>query len=251
MDTVANMSQIFEKLNDLKAVFVYGERLIPIIQSLIDFMKDTVPLLENINYSIADSTSKIPKVTNQINNVTNATELATTEILDTVDSLNKDLTVIEKTMQEVLTKENDKKDFLLSIIPLLNKENAAEFVEDFINKNSSSEKLSDLLTQVGKMKNDANNITISLQVQDITAQQLAAVTHLIESVQSRLSSLIVDLEHSDMKHVENLEIKVEEGVAFDPNARYTKSTEIQETVDSIINSEVLNASQAEIDKLFS
>lgn len=251
MDTVANMSQIFEKLNDLKAVFVYGERLIPIIQSLIDFMKDTVPLLENINYSIADSTSKIPKVTNQINNVTNATELATTEILDTVDSLNKDLTVVEKTMQEVLTKENDKKDFLLSIIPLLNKENAAEFVEDFINKNSSSDKLSDLLTQVGKMKNDANNITISLQVQDITAQQLAAVTHLIESVQSRLSSLIVDLEHSDMKHVENLEIKVEEGVAFDPNARYTKSTERQETVDSIINSEVLNASQAEIDKLFS
>jgi hypothetical protein len=61
-----NLSQLFSKLDDLKKVFTYGEKLIPVIQSLGEFMKETVPLLENINRSIAESTSKIPKATNQI-----------------------------------------------------------------------------------------------------------------------------------------------------------------------------------------
>ena len=90
-----NMSQLFAKLNDLKKVFTYGEKLIPVIQSLGEFMKETVPLLENINKSIAESTSKIPKASNQIQNVTSATEMATTEILDLVDVLNADLESIE------------------------------------------------------------------------------------------------------------------------------------------------------------
>ena len=150
-----NMAQLFSKLNDLKKVFSYGEKLIPIIHSLGEFMKETVPLLENINRSIAESTSKIPKATNQIQSVTNATELATTEILDLVDSLNSDLTDIEKTMVDILAKETDKTDFLVSLIPLLNKQDAEIFIKDFLNKNSSSEKLGQLLMQVGKMKNDS------------------------------------------------------------------------------------------------
>ncbi|MCK9212589.1 MAG: hypothetical protein M0P61_17295, partial [Ignavibacteriaceae bacterium] len=64
MKKATNLSELFEKLDDLKTVFRYGEKLIPVIQGLVDFMRDTVPLLENINTSIAESTSKIPKATN-------------------------------------------------------------------------------------------------------------------------------------------------------------------------------------------
>src|SRR5690554_1215843 len=102
-----NMSELFEKLNDLKTVFRYGQKLIPIIQSLIDFMKDTVPLLENINNSIADSTQKMPKATHQISNVTSATELATTEILDIVDVISNDISIIENELKEGLQKRKE------------------------------------------------------------------------------------------------------------------------------------------------
>jgi chemotaxis regulatin CheY-phosphate phosphatase CheZ len=244
-----NLSQLFSKLDDLKKVFTYGEKLIPVIQSLGEFMKETVPLLENINRSIAESTSKIPKATNQIQNVTSATEMATTEILDLVDSLNDDLTDIEKTMVEVLAKETDKNDFLMSLIPMLKKENAELFIKDFLNKNSSTEKLGVLLLQVGKMKNDSNSIALSLQVQDITSQQLATVNHLIESVQERLSSLIEDFDNTKITEQDS-NLNIPEGASFDPNARYSKSVVPQQEVDSIFSKEMQTASQAEIDKLF-
>ncbi len=244
-----NLSQLFSKLDDLKKVFTYGEKLIPVIQSLGEFMKETVPLLENINRSIAESTSKIPKATNQIQNVTSATEMATTEILDLVDSLNDDLTDIEKTMVDVLAKETDKKDFLMSLIPMLKKENAELFIKDFLNKNCSTEKLGVLLLQVGKMKNDSNSIALSLQVQDITSQQLATVNHLIESVQDRLSSLIEDFDNTKITEQDS-NLNIPEGAAFDPNARYSKSLVPQQEADSIFSKEMQTASQAEIDKLF-
>jgi len=244
-----NMTQLFEKLNDLKKVFSYGEKLIPVIHSLGEFMKETVPLLENINQSIAESTAKIPKATNQIQSVTSATEMATTEILDLVDVLNNDLIDIEKTMLDVLVKEKDKEDFLKSLIPMLNKENAELFIDDFLSKNSSAEKLGELLLQVGKMKNDSNNIAVSLQVQDITAQQLATVNHLIESVQEKLSALIEDFDNT--KILDNHEINLPDNASFDPNARYSKSLVPQQEVDSIFNQKSQKASQAEIDKLFS
>lgn len=248
MMSAENMSQLFAKLNDLKKVFTYGERLIPVIHSLGEFMKETVPLLENINQSIAESTAKIPKATDQIQSVTSATELATTEILDLVDSLNNDLSVIEKTMLDIITKEKDKEDFLMSLVPMLKKENAELFIKEFLSKNSSSEKLDELLSQVAKMKNDSNSITISLQVQDITAQQLATVNHLIESVQERLASLIEDFDNT--KILDNNEINLPENASFDPNARYSRSTVPQQEVDTIFNQKSQKTSQAEIDKLF-
>ncbi|HRN26985.1 MAG: hypothetical protein IT276_00795 [Ignavibacteriaceae bacterium] len=249
MLTAENMAKLFSKLNDLKKVFSYGEKLIPIIQSLGEFMSETVPLLENINRSIAESTSKIPKATNQIQNVTSATEMATTEILDLVDSLNSNLIGIEKTMVDILAKETDKEDFLLSIIPMLNRSDAEVFVKDFLKKNCSSEKLGELLLQVGKMKNDSNSIAISLQVQDITAQQLAAVNHLIESVQDKLSALIEDFDNTRLGDYDSLIFP--EGASYDPNARYSKSKAPQQEVDLIFNKEIKTASQEEIDKLFS
>lgn len=248
MMSAENMSQLFAKLNDLKKVFTYGERLIPVIHSLGEFMKETVPLLENINQSIAESTAKIPKATDQIQSVTSATELATTEILDLVDSLNNDLSVIEKTMLDIITKEKDKEDFLMSLVPMLKKENAELFIKEFLSKNSSSAKLDELLSQVAKMKNDSNSITISLQVQDITAQQLATVNHLIESVQERLASLIEDFDNT--KILDNNEINLPENASFDPNARYSRSTVPQQEVDTIFNQKSQKTSQAEIDKLF-
>lgn len=252
MNTPSNISQIFEKLNDLKALFIYGERLIPIIQSLMDFMKDTGPLLENINRSIADSTSKLPKVANQISSVTNATELATTEILDLVDNVNSDVSEVEKALH-ILVEPNERKTFIEQKLSEMfrTNEDAVKYFDEYILLNETSKTIIPLFKTFEKIKNDANNITISLQVQDITSQQLAAVTHLMESVQKRLSALVQDLEDSEPKTIEQKDLNHSQQITFDPTARYCRNPDKQEQVDSIIKNELVSASQDEIDKLFS
>lgn len=252
MKQVNNMTELFDRLNDLKAVFKYGQKLIPIIQSIIDFMRDTVPLLEDINHSIADSTTKIPKAKDQITNVSSATELATTEILDLVDAISADVTNIEVTFKEVQQEEEDKIKIWNEIKKLLpDSPEATELVGKMESGRQFVSKSGELIETFQRIKNDVYNITLSLQVQDITSQQLAAVNHLIESVQKRLASLIIHLDESDLRNFEFQKMESTEGQTFDPDARYTKSTERQETADAIINGTYNKTSQDEIDKLFS
>lgn len=252
MKQVTTMTDLFERLNDLKIVFRYGQKLIPIIQSLIDFMKETVPLLEDINTSIADSTSKIPKAKDQINNVSSATELATTEILDIIDTISLDMENIEKSVKDFQSKDeqriiiwNKLKEIFLS-----NPE-AVELVRQYEILNQYNPVFPEMIETFKKIKNGVYSITLSLQVQDITSQQLAAVNHLIESVRTRLSSLIMHLDETELKDINEVKIDVPEGSTFDPDAIYTKSSEKQDTADILISNINSKTTQDEIDKLFS
>lgn len=252
MKPVTNMSDLFDRLNDLKIVFKYGQKLIPIIQGIIDFMKETVPLLENINTSIADSTTKIPKAKDQIDNVSSATELATTEILDIVDSVSNDISGMEDKIRKHHEADLNKENLWKEIKTVLSKDPSNS---DLISKYESTERISSvipgLLNTLGEIKQNVYNITLSLQVQDITSQQLAAVNHLIESVRTKLSSLILHLDESNISSMEFNEMEMPENATFDPDAIYTKSTEKQEMADDLVKDNQARTSQDEIDKLFS
>lgn len=250
--TTTTMVKLFEKLNDLKSIFVYGQRVIPVIQSLIDFMRETVPLLENINKSIAESTNKIPKAKDHISDVTQATELATTEILDLVDMISEELQQTSEQLQVVIEKDKDRTKKIDEIISLVSDNpGAIEKLESLRKDLDSSKLITGLIDKISRASNEAYNITISLQVQDITSQQLAAVNHLIESVQDKLSSLINTLDDNELKEIKlDSNVHYEDGVSFDPNATYNKETTKQKMADTIIQ-ERKNATQEEIDKLFS
>jgi chemotaxis regulatin CheY-phosphate phosphatase CheZ len=251
MDNSINMNQVFEKLNDLKLLFEYAQKIIPILQSLADFMQETVPLLEEINHSIADSTSKIPKATNQISSVTNATELATTEILDLVDAISNGLSVLEKDLSKTLESERKKSEIIDEIAAIVpENQKIKELTEKYKALDTTSSVINNVVESLPKLKTDTYSITLSLQVQDITSQQLAAVNHLIESVQDRLSSIIKDIDDTEFDS-ESIKIQAPAGATFDPNATYDKSVDRQDMVDQLINKENHIASQDEIDKLFS
>ncbi|HUX92863.1 MAG TPA: protein phosphatase CheZ [Ignavibacteriaceae bacterium] len=252
MKKVNNMSDLFERLNDLKVVFFYGQKFIPIIQSIIDFMSETVPLLEDINTSISDSTNKIPKAKDQIDNVTNATELATTEILDTVDLISAEIEKIENELKTIQAKEEERKMVWEQIKEVLNQSpNSAGLIERYEAIENIYTIIPRLLIVFSKTKNDVNNIALSLQVQDITSQQLASVNHLIESVRQRLASLVMHLDESDIKDIESIQTIIPDTAAFNPDAIYTKSREKQEAADILVNNRLNKTSQDEIDKLFS
>ena len=221
-----NFEQVFQKLGDLKSFFVYGQRLVPIFQKIIDFMQDTVPLLENVNQSIHESTSKIPKAAIQLNSVTNATELATNEILDTVDTLIGEVSHMKTKLGDLRSRLGDSKESL-------------------------EPEVDAIIATVDKIEMGMLNITLSLQVQDITAQQLSSVNHLISSIQDKLASLLVDLNSKEIKSVPSIdEMEISKNAAFNPNARYEKSDEKQDIANKMVNQINNQTSQAEIDKLF-
>ncbi|MHB8907128.1 MAG: hypothetical protein ACYC5R_00925 [Melioribacteraceae bacterium] len=220
MDQKISMENIFQKLGDLKSFFVYGQKLIPILQKILDFMQDTVPLLENVNRSIHESTSKMPKAALQINSVTNATEVATTEILDIVDGMTVDVQGMHSKLDSLKKKLGEDDD------------------------------IASLLTLVQKIEERMMNITISLQVQDITAQQLSSVNHLIQSIQEKLGGLLTELDDKENGGLAVDDHQFPRDAAFNADARYEKNTSSQELVDSLVADNLTKASQSEIDKLF-
>lgn len=215
------MNKLFEKLDDLKTIFQYSEKLIPVIQKLIDFMRETIPLLEDINDSITETTNKIPTAANQISDVTNATEMATTEILDTVDKIILELNFSRENITNILN-------------------NSEQNLNKYL-----KEKLNAVLISLNQINEYANNVTISLQVQDITAQQLSAVNHLITSVQIRLTKLFNELEGTEITN----QYHSNNNNNFNENARYRDVSQQQKEIDNLINSN-LSSSQTDIDKFF-
>lgn len=220
MEQITNMENIFQKLGDLKAFFIYGQKLIPILQKIMAFMEDTVPLLEKVNQSLHESTSKMPKATNQINSITNATEIATTEILDIVDGMT---------------------------VEIHNMQSKLESLKERIGEDEDVKSLQKIVENIsaGMM-----NITISLQVQDITAQQLSSVNHLIGSIQEKLSGLIFEVKDKDLSIVGNVDYQFPKDGSFNADARYEKTEESQKLADSLVGENLNKASQSEIDKLF-
>lgn len=262
MSEKTTMNRLFEKLNDLQEVFRYGQKAIPVIYNIVDFMRETIPLLEGINQSIAESTSKIPKAKHQIDDVTNATELATTEILDLVDAISGELETVKSTFNGLKHKQKDFKKEIDEILKLVEGNDKATDKLLSLKTNLDVDDNIDAANNIiDKINNDAYSITLSLQVQDITSQQLAAVNHLIESVRNKLSSLVHTIGDTTMGNttMEDFNLIGDEektNLNFDQDAKYNKDKSRQELVDSIIGSQSnpvrnKNTSQEEIDKLFS
>lgn len=252
MDYSTEMENLNSKLSELKQVFRIGEKVIPGIQKLIEFMAEILPLLNNINYSIEESTKKIPKATNQLNDVTHATEIATTEILDKVDQINEEISKWEDFILNYNTKVRKRNEIFDKLEAAISDNPAAlELLKEYENLfplNGTQQYFKDSIANV---RNGLETITITLQVQDITAQQLSAVNHLILSVQKKLSGLIVDLSGEEIKLVNaGNQIDVPTDVNFDPNASFVPSDDKQNMVDEILNQANGFSSQDEIDKLF-
>jgi chemotaxis regulatin CheY-phosphate phosphatase CheZ len=244
MESAQNMQSIFQRLGDLKSFFLFGQKIIPTFQKIIDFMQDTIPLLENVNNSIHESTNKIPKAALQLNNVTNANEIATTEILDIVDGLFSDLGIMGNSLNSLKSNLENQKE-LIAKHEGINLEQLGSANDLMLNDVESVNKV------VNKIQEGMMNITISLQVQDITAQQLSSVNHLMQSIQEKLASLLYDLSNKNNKEMPEFAADDTRNATFNPDARYDKNHKTQELVDSLVSEKTIKTSQAEIDKLFS
>jgi chemotaxis regulatin CheY-phosphate phosphatase CheZ len=221
-------STVLTRMDELKALFSFGQRMMPIAKALFDFLQEIVPLLESINVSIQESNAKIPTAARKLNSVTQATELATTEILDLVDKIAIQISEIKTTVED-MRKAGENERFEPSY-------------------KSIEEKLENI-------EMNTSSIMMSLQVQDITSQQIAAVNHLMESVQNRLGTLVNDFGKANFDDMKSSQIEFPTDVTFDANAVYNKSSERQDLANTVVSSMTEGegnavSSQADIDALF-
>ena len=249
-ESAKNLNDMVTKLKDLDNVFKFGEKMVPVIEGFVSFITDFIPFVEQVSGSIQDSRSKIPEASNQIDKVTNATELAMTEVLDKIDEINTQLERVNECMDELVEKRESATEIVQELKQhLIGNTEANDLLLKLSEKLDTGLTLELVKNKIREVTSSTDQITMSLQVQDITAQQLAAVNHLIISVQHKLGGLLSAVDSAEFKIDDELKIEKLPDVHFDANASYNPGSNQQLDVDSIINNE--KASQEEIDKLFS
>ena len=193
---------LLKKTEELRALFVLGQRVIPFLEEIFLFIQELTPQLAKISRSIEENLRNIPNASKQLEQVTKATEMATTEILNALEGITYKASVIQANAREIQAlidrQEASRKQVIYRIQRLIDEGNPAA---DELREIKTVLQRMDVHTQVQKateeaanlmesISNDATQIMMTLQVQDITAQQLAAVNHLIEETQQQLRSIV-------------------------------------------------------------
>jgi chemotaxis regulatin CheY-phosphate phosphatase CheZ len=179
-------------------------------ENVITALQKVITLLDRIKNSIEESSSKIPNASVQLNTVTQATELATVEILDVLDLMGTKIHLLEKGMNE--------------------------FDQTGISENQLV-MLTGIKQTLLELKENTSNITVALQVQDITAQKIGAANHLIESVRKELLNELNYFEtakqNTDIAR-RQVEVEIDGPRAYDINASYMKTPEHQSKIDEVV-----------------
>jgi chemotaxis regulatin CheY-phosphate phosphatase CheZ len=191
-----------------------------VIKDFIEHVRAIVPLLEHVKSSMEESSSKIPKASKQLNEVTSATESATVEILNVLEAMTARIGDTERELASI---------------------------RDFVGGNNGTTESAAAMNSVELMqrmlaetKDDSMNIAIALQVQDITSQQIAGVAHTIESIRQALSKALKRFDApSDPAFAPDEERKAagqsEAGTGhFDSDARFSTTPDRQDLADEIV-----------------
>ncbi len=256
-----DINVLLRKAEELKALFTLGQRVIPFLEEIFLFVKEIKPLIDEINTNIEENLKKMPNASKQLSKVTEATELATTEIMDIVDGLVYKADLISGNLKLMSDIEKNRRQSPIKALEIL--QHAADNDEDITSyTNSLSKIINNLRGSHGKeyqkafienesllesIKDDSNNIMYSLQVQDITSQQIAAVNHLLETIQDKLSGIMGKFRISGINEILEEEKSYERTnvttlhrrIAFDPEAvdsiagKETRQGEIDLMIDNI------------------
>ncbi len=259
-----NVNDIVGKLNELRAVFVLGQRALPFIEEIFAFLREVAPLMEEINGSMMDSALLMPHATSQLQSISEATKTASTEILDLIDDVMVHSDQYEGDLDQAL--HDVKRIELLSADTLriltdamADRPDVLALIEDNVEQGSLhlhnlEGSIHARRTVIDEIRGQMNRIAMSLQVQDCTAQQIASVTHLLDNMRTRMAELLERLDQQATPSDYRPEYDVPEDAAFNPDARYEASDEKQRAADALIaelqSSDGDDEETPEVDRIF-
>lgn len=176
------------------------------VKNVLETLFGVIPLLDRIKVSIEESSGAIPRASTQLSSVTQATESATVEILNTLDRMSGRIDAAETGLAAL-------RSALAPDSPL-------------------QEQVATIDRVLGETRQDSMAIAMTLQVQDITSQQIAGVTHMIETVRAQLMNVVGQLDREQVR--QTAEPAAAAAGHFDGNAVYSLSGERQHDADEII-----------------
>lgn len=240
----SDINEILKRINELRALFILGQRAVPFLEEVFVFLREIAPLLDEINQSIRESAASMPRATSQLKSASDATKLATTEILDLVDGVFDQLTPLKQHLDhtgsalariaaiDIETRRIAEISFAEKGVDI-----PQELKQLWIERQNLLEELqaecSEEQEGVEEIRACVSRIMMSLQVQDITEQQIASSNHLIESIRRRMNDLVERLGVAPPPPPET-EWPELGPVTFDPNARYDHDRMRQSSVDEVI-----------------
>lgn len=202
----AEITRLINSFKAIKGYFDTTKKYMPQIAKLVFFIEEIIPLLQTIHANLHQSTELIPSATEKLDKVTNATELATTEVMDIVDNVISRLNVITEKVDAIEAGAGNP--------------DAAGTI---------SESIAGIRDEINGSQDDLFSIMNALQFQDITTQQINSIGSVIESVYSKLTELLQGFDDDGRA----LGVRA---ATFDPNAEFDfdRSAETQRIVDEIL-----------------
>ena len=217
------------------------------LRQMVDLVASVVPMLDTIRLSIEEGNGQIPRASQQLQNVTQATETATMEILNVLDSMTQKISDAENGLAAVkealVTRQNIERQLterlstlgpdgpdpkqLSSLTALWTQHQQIPGVNDRVGAVEES---------LAQSKADSINIAMALQVQDITSQQIAGVLDSIEVVRNRLQKAL-EAVGGTAHAVHQSGVALASGAVpkhYDTEAEYTPSGARQESADAVV-----------------
>lgn len=239
------VQKFLDKLEELQAVFVLGRRFSPFLGEMIHFVQDITVLLEEVNTTIRTRSGHMDRATEHLKSVSEATEVATSEILDHSDKVLAALGDIEdqlSALEDEFSEAKEADDRLLSLLRDELGDEHEELLEEAARIQDEKQarrdewmaKLQDAREGLSPIRDRMNQIMMSLQVQDITEQQLSSVNHLIETVRERIDALLERLGTGRAAEEDVPSAEPSRTATFNMNAEYDRSPERQKMADDLV-----------------
>ncbi len=230
-----------QKAAELKVFCEYGQRTIPALDEILAFVKEISPAIEDLKAVVDVATVNIPKAAGQLERVTQATEQASTDILNTLDrmvatldklmssvasgKISVDLGAASAKMAGVVKKMVEKSGWDDDVREL------AETWESHLKSIKAAHPTSNLEGILKELQSHCTEIMMSLQVQDITQQHIGAVMGTIQAVADGLRKLTSDFFTSDSPAVE----QPANVLQLHPDPELVGETERKKMVESLLN----------------
>jgi len=193
------VEKVLQKAAEVKVFCEYGQRTIPVLDDIAGFLNEISPAIEDLKAVLEVAMVNIPKAAGQLGRVTEATEQASTQILNTLDKMvatldqvitsvstgmvSSDLGVATNKMAEIVKTLVEKSGWDSDIVEL------AEAWAAHLRSIKMSGTTSDLERLLKELQDDCTEIMMALQVQDITQQHIGTVMGTIQAVAEELRKL--------------------------------------------------------------
>ena len=216
-----------------------------------------IPLVTDLDDTMSEIARRMPTASHQLARVTKATEMATHEIINRTDAI---LASHQSLTEDAGAEETHIIRFQASLSALKRHFEQAglqeatmlghleqlhtAFQTELANRNQQD-------AHIQETRSHISQIVLSLQVQDITTQQVASVNHVLQAIRDQLLGLL-DRLGAPLPQLAVDDDLLESGQAFDHRARYDHNPSRQQQADKITEFMASEgaASADEITKLF-